>query len=134
MQDLSNLVVYNDGELEIKVSVDSETIWITQKQIAEVFGVNIPAISKHIKNIYKDNELNELSTVSILEIVQKEGNRNIVRNIEHYNLDIVLSVGYRTNSVKAIKFRQWATSVLKNYIQNGYVINHHISEYSDSNA
>ena len=123
MQDLSNLVVYNDGELELKVSVDSETIWLTQKQIAEVFGVNIPAISKHIKNIYKDNELNEFSTVSILEIVQKEGNRNIVRNIEHYNLDIVLSVGYRTNSVKAIKFRQWATSVLKNYIQNGYVIN-----------
>ena len=123
MQDLTNLVVYNDGELELKVSVDSETIWLTQKQIAEVFGVNIPAISKHIKNIYKDNELNEFSTVSILEIVQKEGNRNIVRNIEHYNLDIVLSVGYRTNSVKAIKFRQWATSVLKNYIQNGYVIN-----------
>ncbi|WP_066220883.1 RhuM family protein [Aliarcobacter cryaerophilus] len=123
MQDLSNLVVYNDGELELKVSVDSETIWLTQKQIAEVFGVNIPAISKHIKNIYKDNELNEFSTVSILEIVQKEGKRNIVRNIEHYNLDIVLSVGYRTNSVKAIKFRQWATSVLKNYIQNGYVIN-----------
>ena len=123
MQDLSNLVIYNDGELELKVSVDSETIWLTQKQIAEVFGVNIPAISKHIKNIYKDNELNEFSTVSILEIVQKEGNRNIVRNIEHYNLDIVLSVGYRTNSVKAIKFRQWATSVLKNYIQNGYVIN-----------
>jgi len=123
MQDLINLVVYSDGELELKVSVDSETIWLTQKQIAEVFGVNIPAISKHIKNIYKDNELNEFSTVSILEIVQKEGNRNIVRNIEHYNLDIVLSVGYRTNSVKAIKFRQWATSVLKNYIQNGYVIN-----------
>ena len=123
MQDLSNLVVYNDGELELKVSVDSETIWLTQKQIAEVFGVNIPAISKHIKNIYKDNELNEFSTVSILEIVQKEGNRNIVRNIEHYNLDIVLSVGYRINSVKAIKFRQWATSVLKKYIQNGYVIN-----------
>ncbi|MCT7447304.1 hypothetical protein [Aliarcobacter skirrowii] len=84
MQDLSNLVVYNDGELELKVSVDSETIWLTQKQIAEVFGVNIPAISKHIKNIYKDNELNEFSTVSILEIVQKEGNRNI----EHYNLDM----------------------------------------------
>lgn len=66
----SNLVVYNDGELELKVSVDSKTIWLTQRQIAEVFGVNIPAISKHIKNIYKDNELNEFLTVSILEIVQ----------------------------------------------------------------
>ncbi|MFX4268076.1 virulence RhuM family protein [Aliarcobacter butzleri] len=123
MNDLSNLVVYNDGELELKVSVNSETIWLTQKQISELFGVNIPAISKHINNIYKDEELNQFSTVSILEIVQKEGNRNIVRNVEHYNLDIILAVGYRTNSSKAIKFRQWATSILRNYIQNGYVIN-----------
>lgn len=123
MNDISNIVVYNDGELELKVSVDEETIWLTQKQISEVFGVNIPAISKHIKNIYKDNELNQFSTISILETVQKEGNREVLRNIEHYNLDIILAVGYRTNSVKAIKFRQWATRILKNYIQNGYVIN-----------
>ena len=123
MNNISNIVVYNDGELELKVSVKEETIWLTQKQIAEIFEVNIPAISKHIKNIYKDNELNQFSTVSILEIVQNEGNREVLRNIEHYNLDIILAVGYRTNSVKAIKFRQWATKILKNYIQNGYVIN-----------
>jgi predicted XRE-type DNA-binding protein len=123
MNNIFNIVVYNDGELELKVSVNEETIWLTQKQISEVFGVNIPAISKHIKNIYKDNELNQFSTVSILEIVQKEGNRDVLRNVEHYNLDIILAVGYRTNSVKAIKFRQWATSILRNYIQNGYVIN-----------
>ncbi len=73
MNDISNIVVYNDGELELKVSVNEETIWLTQKQISEVFGVNIPTISKHIKNIYKDEELNQFSTVSILEIVQKEG-------------------------------------------------------------
>jgi hypothetical protein len=73
MKDISNIVVYNDGELELKISVNEETIWLTQKQISEVFGINIPAISKHIKNIYKDNELNEFSTISILEIVQKEG-------------------------------------------------------------
>ncbi len=123
MNDISNIVVYNDGELELKVSVNEETIWLTQKQIAEVFGVNIPAISKHIKNIYKDKELNQFSTISILEIIQKEGNREVLRNIEHYNLDIILAVGYRTNSVRAIKFRQWATKILKNYIQNAYVIN-----------
>lgn len=123
MNDISNIVVYNDGELELKVSVNEETIWLTQKQISEVFGVNIPAISKHIKNIYKDNELNQFSTISILETVQKEGNREVLRNIEHYNLDIILAVGYRTNSVRAIKFRQWATKILKNYIQNSYVIN-----------
>ena len=123
MNNISNIVFYNDGELELKVSVNEETIWLTQKQIAEVFGVNIPAISKHIKNIYKDNELSQFSTISILETVQKEGNREGLRNIEHYNLDIILAVGYRTNSVRAIKFRQWATKTLKNYIQNGYVIN-----------
>ena len=123
MNDISNIVVYNDGELELKVSVNEETIWLTQKQMADVFGVNIPAISKHIKNIYKDKELNQFSTVSILEIVQKEGNREVLRKVEHYNLDIILAIGYRTNSARAIKFRQWATSILKNYIQNGYVIN-----------
>jgi predicted XRE-type DNA-binding protein len=123
MNDISSIVIYNDGELELKVSVNEDTIWLTQKQISEVFGVNIPAISKHIKNIYKDKELNQFSTVSILEIVQKEGNRNVLRNIEHYNLDIILAVGYRINSAKAIKFRQWATSILKSYIQNGYAIN-----------
>ena len=123
MQDLSNLVVYNDGELELKVSVDSETIWLTQKQIAEVFDVNVPAISKHIKNIYKDNELDEFSTVSKMEIVQKEGTREVARIVDHYSLDIILAVGYRTNSAKAIRFRQWTNSVLKDYIINGYAVN-----------
>lgn len=122
---MSNIVTLNDGELNLNVSVDEDTVWLTQKQIAEVFDVNVPAISKHIKNIYKDNELNQFSTVSILEIVQKEGNREISRKLEHYNLDIILAVGYRTNSSKAIKFRQWATKVLKTYIQDGYVINTH---------
>ena len=122
---MSNIVTFNDGELNLNVSVDEDTVWLTQKQIAEVFDVNVPAISKHIKNIYKDNELNQFSTVSILEIVQKEGNREISRKLEHYNLDIILAVGYRTNSSKAIKFRQWATKVLKTYIQDGYVINTH---------
>jgi hypothetical protein len=87
---MSYIVVYNNGELELNVSVEQNTIWLTQKQIADVFDVKIPAISKHIKNIYKDNELNELSTVSKMEIVQNEGKRKIVRNIEHYNLDIII--------------------------------------------
>ncbi len=122
---MADVVVYNNGEIELKVSVDEDTLWLTQRQIAEVFGVNVPAISKHIKNIYKDKELNEFSTISILEIVQKEGNRSVVRKVEHYNLDIILAIGYRTNSSRAIKFRKWATSVLKSYIQDGYTINTH---------
>ena len=125
MQDLSNLVVYNDGELELKVSVDSETIWLTQKQIAEVFGGTKQNISLHINNIYKEKELDKISTVKYYLTVQKEGDREVTRNIEHYNLDMILSLGYRINSIKATKFRQWATSVLKNYIQNGYAINNH---------
>lgn len=102
---MSNIEIYSDGELELKVSINEDTIWLTQKQIAEVFDVNVPAISKHIKNIYKDNELEEFGTISVLEIVQNEGNREVLRSLEHYNLDIILAVGYRTNSSKAIKFR-----------------------------
>lgn len=120
---MSDVVVYNSGEIELKVSIDNETIWLTQKQIAEVFDVNVPAISKHIKNIYKDNELDEFSTVSKMEIVQKEGIREVARIVDHYSLDIILAVGYRTNSAKAIRFRQWTNSVLKDYIINGYAVN-----------
>ena len=93
MQDLSNLVVYNDGELELKVSVDSETIWLTQKQIAEVFGGTKQNISLHINNIYKEKELDKISTVKYYLTVQKEGNREVTRNIEHYNLDMILPTG-----------------------------------------
>ena len=96
---MSNIEIYSDGELELKVSINEDTIWLTQKQIAEVFDVNVPAISKHIKNIYKDNELEEFGTISVLEIVQNEGNREVLRSLEHYNLDIVLSVGYRINTI-----------------------------------
>ena len=122
---MSNIEIYSDGELELKVSINEDTIWLTQKQIAEVFDVNVPAISKHIKNINKDNELEEFGTISVLEIVQNEGNREVLRSLEHYNLDIILAVGYRTNSSKAIKFRRWASKVLKSYINDGYVINTH---------
>ena len=123
MDNISNIVLYNDGELELKVSVNEETIWLTQKQLSELFSVEIHTINYHIKNIYKQKELNKNSTIRIFRIVQKEGNRKIQRNIEHYNLDMIISIGYRVNSITATKFRQWATSILKNYIKNGYVIN-----------
>ena len=88
-------------------------------RITNIFLFNSVSISKHLKNIYKDNELEQFETVSILKIVQNEGNREVLRSLEHYNLDIILAVGYRTNSSKAIKFRQWATKVLKSYINDG---------------
>ena len=118
----SNVVVYNDGEIELKVSVNEETIWLNAEDIAYIFNVKRPAIVKHIGNIYKDGELIENVTCSILEQVAKDGK---VRKINFYNLDMIISLGYRVNSKKATKFRQWATSVLKNYIQNGYTLNAH---------
>ena len=123
MVNVSNIIVYNDGELELKVSLNEETIWLTQKQLSELFNVEIHTINYHIKNIYKQKELDKISTIRKIRIVQKEGNREIQRDVEHYNLDMIISIGYKVNSITATKFRQWATSILKNYITNGYVIN-----------
>ncbi|RXJ79067.1 hypothetical protein CRU86_04065 [Aliarcobacter skirrowii] len=123
MQDLSNLVVYNDGELELKVSVDSETIWLTQLQMSQLFDTSTDNVGLHLKNIYLEKELDENSTTEFFSVVRKEGNRLVKRELKHYNLDVIICVGYRVSSLRATKFRQWATSVLKNYIQNGYAIN-----------
>lgn len=124
---LSNqsIAIYKDGELELKTSIDSETIWLTQKQIAELFDKDVRTVNDHIKAIYKEEELVENSTIRNFRIVQKEGNREVARDVLHYNLDVIISIGYRANSKKATKFRQWATSVLKEYIFNGYAINSH---------
>ncbi len=122
-EDMLNVVVYNNGELELKISVDRDTIWLSQKQIAELFDKDVRTINDHIKFIYKEKELYEDATIRKLRIVQKEGNREVARNVSHYNLDAIISIGYRVNSKKATKFRQWATSVLKEYISNGYVLN-----------
>jgi hypothetical protein len=120
---MADLVIYNDGELELDVSIEADTIWLTQKQIAELFEVTIPNINMHIKAIYKEEELFENRTIQKYLIVRQEGKRKVKRNLEHYNLDVIISVGYRVNSFKATKFRQWATSVLKGYMLDGYVIN-----------
>lgn len=122
MSDISNLVVYSDGELELKVSVNNQTVWLSADEIAYIFNVNRPAIVKHIGNIYKDEELEQNSTCSILEQVAKDGK---LRKINFYNLDVIIFVGYRVNSKKATKFRKWATTILKDYINDGYAINQH---------
>ncbi|MBE0497398.1 MAG: virulence RhuM family protein [Campylobacterales bacterium] len=119
---MSDLVKYNDGEIELEISINNETIWLIAEDIASLFGVQRPAIVKHIGNIYKDEELSPTSTCSILEQVTKDGKN---RKLNYYNLDVVISVGYRVNSKKATKFRQWATSVLKEYISKGYAVNTH---------
>ena len=118
------MVLYhsNDGDVTIDAYIMDETLWITQKSMAELFGVNVPDISKHLKNIYKEGELKKEATVSKMEIVQNEGGRNVKRMTEFYNLDAIISVGYRVNSIKATNFRIWATGVLKEYMTKGFVL------------
>ena len=109
-------------EGKVQVVIKEETIWCTQKAMAQLFDVNLPAISKHLKNIFEEGELEVNSTISKMEIVQTEGERNIKRSIVFYNLDAIIAVGYRVSSPKATKFRQWATKILNEYIRKGFVM------------
>ena len=115
-----NFLIYD--EAQVKAVLKDESIWLSQKGMAELFSVNVSAISKHLKNIFSEGELTQSATVSIMEIVQIEGGRSIKRNVEFYNLDAIISVGYRINSAKATKFRIWATNVLKEFIKKGFVL------------
>ncbi|HPA57745.1 MAG TPA: RhuM family protein, partial [bacterium] len=109
-----------DGITRLDVLVENESVWLNQLQIAELFGVKQPAISKHIKNIYDSSELDEKSTYSILEYMGNDGKQ--LYKSRYYNLDMIISIGYRVNSVKATRFRVWATKILKSYLLKGYVI------------
>lgn len=111
-----------NGAIELRGDVAHETIWATQEQIASAFEVNIPTINEHIKNIYSTGELSENPTLRKFRIVQKEGRRKIERDMNHYNLDMIISVGYRVNSKRATQFRIWATRILKTHIVKGYTI------------
>jgi prophage maintenance system killer protein len=111
------------GALELRLGDNQETLLATQQQVAGIFNVKKAAISKHVRNIFKSGELSKKATVSKMETVQVEGARNIKRTIEYYNLDLVLSIGYRVNSIKATKFRQWATHTLRSHIVDGYTLN-----------
>ncbi|CRL60790.1 virulence RhuM family protein [Proteus penneri] len=111
-----------NGEVKVEVLLSGETIWLTQKRIAQLFGVGVPAISKHLDNIYDSGELQREATISILETVQQEGKREVKRKLEYYNLDAVISVGYRVNSAQATQFRIWATQLIKDYIIKGFTM------------
>ncbi len=111
-----------DGDVSVNAVVKDETIWLTQKAMADLFDVNVPAISKHLQNIYGENELNINSTISKMEIVQQEGTRQVKRQVDFYNLDAIISVGYRVNSRKATNFRIWATGILKEYMTKGFAM------------
>lgn len=111
-----------NGAIKVEVLLADETIWLTQKRMAELFGVGVAAISKHLENIYASGELQREATLSILETVQQEGARQVTRKLEYYNLDAVISVGYRVNSAQATQFRIWATALIKEYIIKGFAM------------
>lgn len=117
------LYSYLEGDLNIGVIIKDDTLWLTQKSMAELFGVGVPAISKHLKNIYESEELMKNSTISKMETVVNRGFKGKLKEeIEYYNLDAIISVGYRVNSIKATRFRIWATKILREYIQKGFVL------------
>ncbi|KYJ86940.1 cytochrome C [Sulfurovum riftiae] len=120
---MSDIVIYEDGTLTIGARVEQESIWLSQKQMAELFEVDSDTISYHLKNIYKSSELSKESTTEKISVVQKEGTREVKRKISFYNLDAIISVGYRVNSQKATQFRIWSTNILKQYILEGYALN-----------
>ena len=129
----NQIVVYQPNEtVRLDVRLENETVWLTQLKIAELFGVQKAAISKHVKNIFASGELVRDATVSKLETVRTEGGRTVVRTQEFFNLDVIIAVGYRVNSRRATQFRIWATKVLKEYLLRGYSVNARLNQLEDA--
>lgn len=126
----NEIVLYQPNEtMKLEVRLENETVWLTQQQIADLFGTKRPAITKHLSNIFKSGELEEESTCSILEHMAADGSRTY--STKYYNLDVILSVGYRVNSANATMFRRWANQVLKEYLLRGYSVNQRLMQIED---
>lgn len=124
MQQTGEIILYQpDESVQLEVRLEEETVWLTQAQMALLFGCSPDNIGLHLKNIYEEKEIDPISTSEKISVVRKEGNRYVSRRVLHYNLDAILSVGYRVSSANATKFRQWANKVLKDYLLKGYAIN-----------
>lgn len=124
----NEIILFEDGEIKLKVSMKDETVWLNRQQLSKLFHRDIKTIGKHINNALKE-ELKDIPTVANFATVQKEGKREVTRNIEYYNLDMILSVGYRVKSAKGVIFRRWANKVLKEYMLKGYAVNQKRLEY-----
>ena len=121
--DDSQIVLYQpDESISLQVKIEEDTVWLTQAQMVELFGSSKANISEHITNIYQQGELMQSATVRKFRTVRKEGNRMVTRNMDYYNLDMIISVGFRVNSHQGIRFRQWANNVLKEYLLRGYAV------------
>jgi prophage maintenance system killer protein len=112
-----------DGQIELTVSLDTDTVWLSQRQMADLFDKDVRTINEHIKNIYAEQELSQDPTIRKSRIVQQEGKRQVNRDVDHYNLDVIISVGYRVKSHRGVQFRQWATRMLKQHLVEGYTLN-----------
>ncbi len=127
MRDMKNeIILFEDGDVKLEVSMQDETVWLTQKQMAELFEKDRKTITRHIQNIYKDEELNENSVCSFFKHTAEDGK---TYNVQYYNLDMIISIGYRVNSKRGIAFRKWATNILKEYMLKGYAINQKRLDY-----
>jgi len=120
----NQLIFYStpQGNVKVEVVFENETFWLSQKRMAELFGVDVRTVNEHLKNIFKDGELKENSTIRNFRIVQKEGSREVARDVDCYILEAILAVGYRVNSSEAIQFCIWATNTLKEFITKGFVL------------
>jgi len=130
----NEIVIYQPDEISarIDVRIEDETVWLTQAQIVKLFDSSKANISEHLKNIFQSGELDENSTVRIFRTVRKEGNRTVTRELIHYNLDMIISIGYRVNSIRGTQFRIWANKVLKDYLLKGYAINNRMNRIEDN--
>ncbi|WP_017925243.1 RhuM family protein [Thioalkalivibrio sp. HL-Eb18] len=125
-EDETPIVIYEDDAdhiVEVRLDAGRDTVWLTQRQMAELFDTSTDNVGLHLKNIYKDDELDEPATTEDSSVVREEGTRQVSRRIKHYNLDAIISVGYRVNSRRAVRFRQWATRVLREHLTRGWTLN-----------
>ena len=122
---MSEIVIFEDDSQPVEVRLEGETVWLTQKQMAELFGKDLRTVNEHIGNVYQEGELDREGTIRKFRIVRQEGKRQVQRAVEHYNLDVIISVGYRVKSQRGVRFRQWATRVLREHLTQGYTLNEH---------
>jgi hypothetical protein len=122
---LNDIVIFEAESHKVEVRLEGESLWVTQIQMAELFATTSDNVSLHLKNIFQDQELDEKTTTEDFSVVRQEGSRQVKRTLKHYNLDAIISVGYRVNSTQATRFRQWATRILREHLTQGYSLNEH---------
>ncbi|SEO89299.1 RhuM family protein [Aquisalimonas asiatica] len=122
---MTNIVIFEDDSQPVEVRLEGETVWLTQKQMADLFGKDLRTVNEHISNVFDDGELDRKGTIRSFRMVRQEGNRQVQRAIEHYNLDVIISVGYRVKSHQGVRFRQWATRVLREHLTQGFSVSEH---------